>query len=420
VKKTTRNYTETIVIQQPKAQRQRTKMSQAVELETILAGISIIHRTTATRFIDYQRAQGMAFKTLRNYAYALRSIDVIDKRYEEFTKEDLIFWTKHLEIDSGIKLSTVHVYKVYVKPFFKWLYDRDDSSEDYPAVVKWLKCKRPKPDDDRYIPSRTEIMQMIASADSQRDRAIMFVLLESGARAGEFVKIRIKDIVFDKYGALVRENGKTGERRIRLVESVPDLQLWLTMHPRRNDPDAPLWTTKFVSASTLNYSGLDQIIRKYCRATKISGIFGAHKFRHVQATEDAKHYPETTLRAKYGWTKDSDMPSLYVHQSARYTDGVILAHYGIKTGENAISMSPSPPKVCPRCKHQNSAMARFCMQCSAPLDAKAVMDFETRTAQADDITAQVLSELMKRAPDMLAQIIGEAGLKSKIESVAKG
>jgi hypothetical protein len=60
------------------------------------------------------------------------------------------------------------------------------------------------------------------------------------------------------------------------------------------------------------------------------------------------------------------------------------------------------------------------MQCSAPLDAKAVMEIEAKTAQADDITAQVLSELMKRAPDMLAQIIGEAGLKSKIESVVKG
>ncbi len=415
-----RNYPETIVIQQPKVQRLRAKMSQSVELDTILAGISTMRRKTATEFIDYQRAQGMAFKTLRNYTYALRSIEVIDKRYGEFTKEDLIFWIKHLEIDSGRKLSTIHIYKAYVKRFFKWLHDRDDSSDEYPAVVKWMKCKRPKPDDDRYIPSRTEIIQMIAAADSQRDRAIMFVLLESGARAGEFVRIRIKDIVFDKYGALVRVNGKTGERRIRLVESVPDLQLWLSMHPRRNDPDAPLWTTKFVSAGTLNYNGLDQIIRKYCRAARTAGIFGAHKFRHVQATEDAKHYPETTLRAKYGWTKGSDMPSLYVHHSARDTDGVILAHYGIQIGEDAISMSPSLPKVCPRCKHQNSAMARFCMQCSAPLDAKAVMEIESKTAQADDITAQVLSELMKRAPDMLAKIIGEAGLRTKIESVVKG
>lgn len=415
-----RPYPETIVIQQPKAQRQRAKTSQAAELDIILAGLSTLHRKTATEFIDYQRAQGMAFKTMRNYAYALRSIEVNDKRYEEFTKEDLVFWIKRLELDLGRKLSTIHIYKAYVKRFFRWLYDRDDSSEEYPAVVKWMKCKRPKPDDDRYIPSRVEILQMISAADSQRDRAMMFVLLESAARAGEFVRIRIKDIVFDNYGALVRVNGKTGERRIRLVESVPDLQLWLTMHPRRNDPDAPLWTTKFISASALNYNGLDQVIRKYCRAARTSGIFGAHKFRHVQATEDAKHYPEPVLRAKYGWTKGSDMPSVYVHHSARDTDGVILAHYGIKTEANSDTESSALPRVCPRCKHQNSAMAKFCMQCSAPLDAKAVMEIEAKTAQADDITAQVLSELMKRAPDILSKIISETGLHSKIAGVVKG
>ncbi len=226
--------------------------------------------------------------------------------------------------------------------------------------------------------------------------------------------------MFDKYGALVRVNGKTGERRIRLVESVPDLQLWLSMHPYKDDPDAMLWITTRQPYRPLTQIGLDMLIRKYCRIARTGDSFGAHKFRHAQATEDAKHYPETTLRAKYGWSKDSDMPSIYVHQSARDTDGVILAHYGIKTDVDVAVMSPSLPKVCPRCKHSNSAMARFCMQCSAPLDAKAVMEIEVKTAQADDITAQVLSELMKRAPDMLSKIISETGLKSKIASVVKG
>lgn len=68
-------------------------------------------------------------------------------------------------------------------------------------------------------------------------------------------------------------------------------------------------------------------------------------------------------------------------------------------------MNSALPKVCPRCKHSNSAMARFCMQCSAPLDAESVIELEARTEQADDIMAQVLAELTKRAPDILARII---------------
>jgi len=33
--------------------------------------------------------------------------------------------------------------------------------------------------------------------------------------------------------------GKTGMRRIRLIESVPDLQHWLVVHPERENPGAP-------------------------------------------------------------------------------------------------------------------------------------------------------------------------------------
>lgn len=262
-----------------------------------------------------------------------------------------------------------------------------------------------EPDYDRYIPSRAEILKMISIAECQRDRAMMFVLLESGARSGEFVRIRIKDAVFDKCGALIRVNGNTGERRIRLVESVLDLWLWLSMHPWRDDPDSPLWTIRKEPYKAITQGGLDTMIRKYCRVMKLGSIFGAHKFRHAQA--------------KYGWTKNSEMPAVYVHHSLRDIDKIILEHYGIKIDDEK-AMNPAMPKICPRCKNSNSAMARFCMQCSAPLDAKAVMEIEAKTAQADEITSQVLAEIVKRAPDLIANILSETGLQSRIVSVVKG
>jgi len=35
--------------------------------------------------------------------------------------------------------------------------------------------------------------------------------------------------------------GKTGSRRIRLIASVPALQIWVEEHPHKNDPEAYLW-----------------------------------------------------------------------------------------------------------------------------------------------------------------------------------
>jgi integrase/recombinase XerD len=40
---------------------------------------------------------------------------------------------------------------------------------------------------------------------------------------------------------VVSTKGKTGNKRIALIASYSALKRWLELHPRRNDPDAPLW-----------------------------------------------------------------------------------------------------------------------------------------------------------------------------------
>ncbi len=59
-------------------------------------------------------------------------------------------------------------------------------------------------------------------------------------------------------------------------------------------------------------------------------------------------------------------------------------------------------------------------QCSAPLDAKNVMDIKAKNEQADEITSKVLAELIKRVPDVLAKILAETGLRDEINNVVKG
>jgi integrase/recombinase XerD len=36
-------------------------------------------------------------------------------------------------------------------------------------------------------------------------------------------------------------DGKTGPRRVRVIASAPALAQWLSVHPFRNDTNAPLW-----------------------------------------------------------------------------------------------------------------------------------------------------------------------------------
>lgn len=45
---------------------------------------------------------------------------------------------------------------------------------------------------------------------------------------------------------------------------------------------------------------------------------------------------------------------------------------------------------------------------------------EVKICSADEITSQVMAELIKRAPDMLAKILAETGLLKEINNVVKG
>ena len=66
------------------------------------------------------------------------------------------------------------------------------------------------------------------------------ILYESGCRIGEILNMRIRNVEFDANGAVLIVNGKTGQRRVRLIHSVPRLVTWLEHHPER-DPKAFLW-----------------------------------------------------------------------------------------------------------------------------------------------------------------------------------
>jgi hypothetical protein len=47
------------------------------------------------------------------------------------------------------------------------------------------------------------------------------------------------------------------------------------------------------------------------------------------------------------------------------------------------------------------------MQCGTVLDAATAMEVQKLSMEADDLTARVMQELIRRAPDMMRQIVNE-------------
>ncbi len=230
--------------------------------------------------------------------------------------------------------------------------------------------------------------------------------------------MRIKDVSFDQYGAVVRVNGKTGDRRVRLIESVPDFRLYLDMHPNRGNPEGAIWVDNRRPYNVLKKISLQHLIYRVAERAGLPDGISPHSFRHARATHLASDLTEAQMKILFGWTGDSDMPARYVHLSGKDVDSALLRINGIVQQENTATISPTAPKPCPRCQTQNSPAAKFCMTCSNPLDTKTVLEIEQRTTKAEEITAKVIESLIQKAPDLVAAVLKEQGLVSDIQKVA--
>jgi integrase len=117
--------------------------------------------------------------------------------------------------------------------------------------------------------SPEELSKLVEAAENQRDRAFVLTHYDGGFRIGETLSMRIMNVDFDKYSAVVRVDGKTGPRRVRLTIATPALASWLSVHPFRNEPEAPLWIGVGTVGKNkpLSYCGARALFRRLAKKT---------------------------------------------------------------------------------------------------------------------------------------------------------
>ena len=357
-------------------------------IKTAINSIPEAHRGEVEKFDRENKARELTISTRRNYLKALKSLTShIDKPFTEMEKGDVMDWVNYLECGA----STVALYKVCIKRFFQWLYDCE--KREYPDVVKWITTKRAKRNNVEVL-SLDEVKKMAEVTTNQRDRAMIMALYESAARADELLKMKIRDIKIDRYGAVCMVNGKTGSRRIRLVDSVPDLQLWMNMHPEKDNPDVPLWITH-KPGRDLKYSQFRNIVVQLGKKARIKKNVHPHLLRHSRLTELATKLTDSELKVFAGWGADSSMPGVYIHLSGADIDKKILGIHGLVEEEEKVEDRPLTPKKCPRCEIKNPPTAKFCYRCSAVLDIKAALELEDAHKAPDEWMDRVLGDKEK-------------------------
>lgn len=353
------------------------------------------------RYIKQQAANNI-IKTKRQmkYYYLLGKIaQMVDKDFDKLTKDDITDLCADIN-NSSLSEWTKHDRLVAIKQIIRFVHEEMGETfekHEYPAAVKGIKTtikvdsiRKPtdllKPDDVKLLANNTINL---------RDRSLILTIFESGGRVAEIQNIKVKDVVFDKYGALLSLHGKTGTRTIRLISSPPSISNWLLEHPGKNEPD---FRDKYLFCSfwgknrggMLSYEQINLLLRDAAKKAGIAKPVNPHWFRHSRATMLAKDYPEAFMCEFFGWRKGSKEVGTYTHLAARDIDNIMLKKEGLKTDDEEPTFQPI---VCPRCMIKNDPASKFCSHCSLALDQRSIIEFDKQKESATDLGFKTMEML---------------------------
>ncbi len=360
--------------------------------------------------------------TIRGAIYTVKCFgEYIKRPLEGIEKEHIVDYLAFLK-ERGLQDVTVGFYATGIRRFYVWMDGKDSKRVSW---IKKVSTKRDLHEADLIQPS--EINKIVGVCNNARDKAIISGLYDSACRISEWLGVRIRDLIFDDYGAKVKVSGKTGTRTIRLIDSVPYLVEWLNQHPYKGDQNAYLWVG-FASnhyGERLYGGSVHTKLRTYAKRAGITKKIFPHLLRHSRLTWLAQKegFNERDLRLFAGWSEISEMPNTYLHYGEEEVDKKLRHSKGLSTeGEmeqETAEREALQPKICARCHKQNPATALYC-NCGMALDIKTIIEDTKKREEADSMMndlfqdgefRNIVKEFMrkKQEPTKRADLIGRVG-----------
>lgn len=346
-------------------------------LARLKAGETGIPKESLKAILDFVKSREREVSRQRTLTY-LRTLPLsAAKLGPDFLHPNRDTPAKLREATSGLAGWTVMSYWTITVTFWRWMYARQE--KDFPSFLHLTvgrQYRAYKTAGDVLTPE--EVRRIADATVTARDKALVLCLYESGTRAGEILGLRNRDVTRSDHGGfLLHVDGKTGPRTVPLFESaVPALSAWIACHPKKDEPNAPLWCGLQATdrlGEPMTYAGSVKAIRLAARRAGITKRTNLHIFRHSRATTVSQNPNVSTsiMEKFFGWTPGSPMAATYVHISGREVEDAMARAIGVEKVE-APKPSSSIPRTCGRCSFLNDSASKYCGQCASPLDLATV------------------------------------------------
>lgn len=288
------------------------------------------------------------------------------KPFREFERDDFNKWIKHL--DGKYRPYTVNNYLMIVRRFFRFVFNLEE--DETPPCMKGIKKKKIDRGEQetklrKSILTKEEILKMINMTTNRKYRAMISVLFDSALRKSEFINLKIRSLeIHDDYIDVTVE-GKGGRvDMITLIDSVPYLRDWLSVHPFRNNPKAPLWIKERNEGKPLQVKEwvIGWLIKDLAKKSGVNKKVWVHLTRHSKCSSMLAEGYSIAEVAKHARHRSLSSTLLYTH----VTDNGLREKMLAKSGKLSEKQKPGnlmKPIVCERCQDENPATNKFCARC---------------------------------------------------------
>ncbi|CAG0999979.1 hypothetical protein METP3_03232 [Methanosarcinales archaeon] len=292
-------------------------------------------------------------------------------------------------------------YRKLVKKFFRWY-----TQDEVPKWVRNIKMPRNKtPVQPSDLLTKDEIESLLDACEHPRDKAMIAVALDSSLRVGALGTMRVKNVTFSNYGAVLyisptsRNVKTTKPQPVPLTWSTGYINKWLDVHPSKDDPNAPLWVNLRGPSRGLamQYKTIRLTLAEISERGGVKKKVFYHLFRHQKITEMIlQGYSEQQIKFQAGWTQNSEQ---MLRTYGNFTDKDMVASIFERSGLKIPNEdSRIELKQCPRCNAALMPGAKACHQCALILDAS--LDKE-RLGIEDDVAQKAFLKMMEN-PKIMA------------------
>ena len=228
-------------------------------------------------FLSAKKIEGCSDKTIHYYQSSIvKLLKGLSKNIKEICTNDIRCYLAEIQEKNNLSKVTIDNLRRIFSSFFSWLED-----EDYIAKSPVRRIHKVRTDTlVKEVLSDENIETLRDSCDEPRDLAMIDLLLSTGVRVGELVKMNRDDIDFQERQCKVFGKGNKEREVYFNARTKIHLQRYLES---RTDDNPALFVTLSKPHTRLTISGVEVRLRKMGKVVHIDKVH-PHKFRRTLAT----------------------------------------------------------------------------------------------------------------------------------------